>query len=133
VHQASSGSSQRNAADEEDGQHNVGEQRGEIDHFARALDALHHDEEDNGPGEHQAEHDPPLEATGLVHGGGCIQGGAVPEVRRLRGLGALLQLKACAVQRTGGPGQRILLRRLFNYGVFIGYPEHQLTRKLLKR
>lgn len=90
VHQPGSGAAQRNPTNEEDGQHDVGEEGGEVDHLARALDALHHDEEDNGPGEQQAEHNPPLEAAGLVHRGSGVQGGAVPEVRRLRGLGALL-------------------------------------------
>lgn len=100
MHQSSARSSQRDAANEEDGQHNVGKERGEVDNLAGALDALHYDEEDNGPGQHQAEHDPPLEATRLIHGRCRIQGGAVPEVRRLRGFGALLQLKSCAVQWT---------------------------------
>lgn len=54
-----------------------------------ALDALHHDEEDDCPAEQQTEDDPPFETPGLVHGGRCVQRGAVPEVGRLRGLNAL--------------------------------------------
>lgn len=108
MHQASTGTAQRDAAYEEDGEHNVGEQGGEVDHLAGTLDALHNDEEYDGPGQQQAQHNPPLEAAGLIHRWGSVQCGAIPEVRCLRRLGALLQLKATTVGRATGPGQGIL-------------------------
>lgn len=108
VHQAGTRSPECYAPYEEDGQHNVGEQGGEVDHLAGALDALHHDEEDNGPGEEQAEDNPPLQAAGLVHRGCRIQGGSIPEVLCLRWLGAFLQLESRSIGGTSRPGQRIL-------------------------
>lgn len=83
---------QRKSSDEEDGEHDVGEHRREVDHLARRLDALHGNEEDDDPGQQQAQHDPPLEATGLLHGHRGVQGGAVPEVGGLRRDDALLHL-----------------------------------------
>lgn len=61
-------SGQSDAADEEDGEHDVGEERREVDDLAGALDPLHYDEEDDCPGEQEAQHDPPFEAARVIDG-----------------------------------------------------------------
>lgn len=54
-------------------------------YLARALDPLHHDEEDYDPRKEEAQHDPPSRSARVLNGDSCVESGAVPEVRRSRG------------------------------------------------
>ena len=83
------GAFQSQTSDEEDGQDDVRKHGREVHDLAGALDALHDDEVDNDPGAAHAEKDPPFDTAKVIDRGGDVQGGAVPKVLRLRGLGAL--------------------------------------------
>ena len=78
VCQSRSRSRQGEASDQEDGEHDVGEERGEVDDVARGLDALHGDQEHDDPSGQQAEHHPPPDAVESVDVGGDVQRLAVP-------------------------------------------------------
>ena len=78
VCQSRSRSRQGEASDQEDGEHDVGEERGEVDDVARGLDALHGDQEHDDPSGQQAEHHPPPDAVESVDVRGDVQRLAVP-------------------------------------------------------
>lgn len=84
----------------------------------RALDAFHSDEEDRYPREQQTEHDPPLESPRVLHGGGYVQRGAVPEEGSLTASLTLHYRRAVRVLGTIGPWQWTLQQRQSKVFIF---------------
>lgn len=74
------GALQRDPAEEEDDQDDVGEGRRHVDDLPRRGDALDHAHVHQDPGDHQGQSDLPVERFGGVDVFGDHEGGAVPEV-----------------------------------------------------
>ena len=64
--EAGRGPLEGDSSEEEDGEHHVGEEGGEVDDLAGAGDSLHEDEIDEDPGEDQTENIPILESSNIV-------------------------------------------------------------------
>ena len=67
------GSGKRQSTDQEDGQDEIGEEGGEVDDLAEALHAFQQSEEDDGPGQSEAEHELGAEASNVLDAGGDLK------------------------------------------------------------
>ena len=86
----------------------------EVDNLPGGRDALHHDEEHDDSGAHEAEEGPVLDAPEGVDAIRAVQHAPEPEVLRLTGHLALGHSVVTGtgnrIQGTRGPGQRALQR-----------------------
>lgn len=66
------GSLERQASDQENGEHHIRKERGEVDYLAGRLYPLHDYEVDDDPRDDQAEQHPPLDTSEISHGVGNV-------------------------------------------------------------